>query len=36
MVIFKGENHSLSRTGTPTNLVERLERIIEWFERHAE
>jgi len=34
MVIFKGETHSLSRTGTPTNLVERLERIINWFERH--
>lgn len=36
MVIFKGENHNLSRTGTPTNLVERLDRILEWFERHAE
>jgi dipeptidyl aminopeptidase/acylaminoacyl peptidase len=34
MVIFKGETHSLSRTGTPTNLVERLDRIIEWFERY--
>jgi dipeptidyl aminopeptidase/acylaminoacyl peptidase len=36
MVIFKGENHSLSRTGTPTNLVERLDRILEWFERYSE
>jgi dipeptidyl aminopeptidase/acylaminoacyl peptidase len=35
MVIFKGENHNLSRTGTPTNLVERLERILEWFERYS-
>ncbi|KZN52808.1 hypothetical protein N474_22300 [Pseudoalteromonas luteoviolacea CPMOR-2] len=34
MVIFKGETHSLSRSGTPTNLVERLSRIIDWFERH--
>ncbi|MCF2858385.1 S9 family peptidase [Pseudoalteromonas sp. SMS1] len=34
MVIFKGETHSLSRSGTPTNLVERLTRIIDWFERH--
>jgi dipeptidyl aminopeptidase/acylaminoacyl peptidase len=33
MVVFKGENHSLSRSDTPTNLVERLDRILEWFER---
>lgn len=36
MVIFKGENHSLSRSGTPTNLVERLDRILEWFDRYNE
>ncbi len=34
MVIFKGETHSLSRTGTPTNLVERLDRILDWFARY--
>ena len=34
MVIFKGETHGLSRTGTPTNLVERLDRILDWFSRH--
>ena len=34
MVIFEGENHSLSRTGTPVNLVERLNRIINWFEKY--
>lgn len=34
MVVFEGENHSLSRTGTPVNLVERLNRIINWFEKH--
>ncbi|KZX00379.1 hypothetical protein JL49_11630 [Pseudoalteromonas luteoviolacea] len=34
MVVFKGETHSLSRTGTPTNLVERLTRIMEWFSRY--
>ena len=34
LVIFRGENHSLSRSGTPVNLVERLRRIIDWFERH--
>ncbi len=35
MVIFRGENHSLSRSGTPVNLVERLRRIIGWFERYG-
>lgn len=36
MVVFKGEGHSLSRNGTPVNLVERLKRILEWFERHSD
>lgn len=36
MVVFQGESHSLSRNGTPINLVERLKRIIEWFERHSD
>ena len=36
MVVFKGEGHSLSRNGTPINLVERLKRILEWFERHSD
>ncbi|MEM7349774.1 MAG: S9 family peptidase [Acidobacteriota bacterium] len=34
LVIFRGEGHGLSRRGTPINLVERLRRIIDWFERH--
>ncbi len=34
MVIFEGENHNLSRTGTPVNLVERLNRIINWFDQY--
>jgi dipeptidyl aminopeptidase/acylaminoacyl peptidase len=33
MVIFEGEGHELSRSGTPVNLVERLRRIVNWFER---
>lgn len=33
MVVFKGEGHSLSRNGTPVNLVERLKQIIRWFEQ---
>ena len=36
MVVFRGESHGLSRTGTPVNLVERLRRILEWFERWDE
>ena len=31
---FEGENHGLSRTGKPVNLVERLNRMLEWFERY--
>ena len=34
MAVFQGEGHSLSRTGTPVNLVKRLELIIDWFERY--
>lgn len=30
---FAGENHELSRSGRPRNRVERLERIVGWFER---
>lgn len=33
MVIFKGENHGLSRGGKPINLVERLKRLLGWFEK---
>lgn len=34
MVVFKGENHELSRSGKPRNRVERLERILDWFSRY--
>ena len=33
--LVAGEGHNLSRTGTPINLVKRLELILEWFERFA-
>jgi len=33
MVRFSGENHELSRSGKPRNRVERLERLVGWFER---
>ncbi len=32
-VRFAGENHELSRSGKPWNRVERLNRIVGWFER---
>jgi dipeptidyl aminopeptidase/acylaminoacyl peptidase len=35
LAVLEGEGHGLSRTGTPVNLVKRLELILEWFERHA-
>ena len=34
MIIFKGENHGLSRTGKPVNLVERINRLIGWFDKY--
>ena len=36
MVIFKGENHELSRSGKPQHRVRRLKEITEWFEKHTE
>lgn len=33
-VRFTGENHELSRSGKPQNRVERLDRMIGWFDRH--
>ena len=35
MVIFKGENHELSRSGKPKHRIRRLREITEWFEKHA-
>lgn len=35
MVIFKGENHELSRSGKPQHRVRRLKEITEWFEKHT-
>jgi len=34
MVIFKGENHDLSRSGKPHNRIERLKFISGWFEKY--
>ncbi len=35
MVIFKGENHELSRSGRPLHRIRRLSEITEWFGRHT-
>jgi len=31
---FEGESHDLSRSGRPNNRVERLRRIVGWFDKH--
>ena len=35
MVIFKGENHELSRGGKPVHRIRRLSEISDWFDKHA-
>lgn len=34
MVVFKNENHELSRSGKPKNRIKRLEEIVAWFDRY--
>ena len=34
MVLFEGENHSLSRSGKPRHRIRRLEEIFGWFAKH--
>lgn len=34
MLIFPGENHELSRSGTPHHRRARFEHILAWWERH--
>ena len=34
IVVFKGENHELSRSGKPKHRVRRLKEITEWFETY--
>lgn len=33
MLLIKGENHDLSRSGKPKSRIKRLEAISDWFER---
>ncbi|MDR1646074.1 MAG: S9 family peptidase [Tannerellaceae bacterium] len=34
MIIFKDENHELSRSGKPINRIKRLEEITQWFDNY--
>lgn len=34
MVVFEGENHSLSRSGKPKHRIRRLKEICAWFEKY--
>ncbi len=34
LVIFKGENHELSRSGKPKHRMRRLKEITDWFNKH--
>ncbi len=34
MVVFPGENHELSRAGTPWHRAQRFEAILEWWDRY--
>jgi dipeptidyl aminopeptidase/acylaminoacyl peptidase len=34
LVIFPGENHELSRSGTPRHRVQRFDVILDWWARH--
>lgn len=34
VVLIRGENHSLSRTGRPVQRIKRLYEIARWFNRH--
>ncbi|MGE0032497.1 MAG: prolyl oligopeptidase family serine peptidase [Pseudothermotoga sp.] len=34
LVMFRGENHELSRSGKPLHRIRRLKEILGWFEKH--
>ncbi|MBS3813567.1 S9 family peptidase [Candidatus Bipolaricaulota bacterium] len=33
-VLFEGEDHDLSRTGTPASRIKRLEEMVDWFDKY--
>ncbi len=34
MVVFEGENHSLSRSGKPKHRIRRLKEMKDWFDKY--
>jgi dipeptidyl aminopeptidase/acylaminoacyl peptidase len=36
LVLYPREGHELSRTGEPGHVVDRMERILEWFDDHCD
>ncbi|WP_342372997.1 S9 family peptidase [Propioniciclava soli] len=34
LLVFPGENHELSRSGTPWHRRQRFEKILDWWDRH--
>jgi len=36
MVRFPGETHELSRSGAPWHRVERLQHILNWFDKYLQ
>ncbi len=34
LVMFKGENHELSRSGKPMHRIRRLKEILDWFDNY--
>ena len=35
LVVFKGENHSLSRAGRPRSRIRRLEELLNWIRKYT-
>ena len=35
MVVFKGENHELSRSGKPLHRIRRLKEITDWIDKYT-
>lgn len=34
LCLFEGENHDLSRSGTPSNRIDRLDEMVTWFDKY--
>ena len=34
LLVFPGENHELSRSGTPVHRQQRFDAVLDWWSRH--